>query len=276
MFELVKCKTVILALAFAIPAFGAFETAGENAVSLSLAGTGCAYPSSRLSFNPAAIADISLFSFQYSNLFGMKELRYMDISCQTMFREYSFGTEISQFGNSVYHENVFALNVSRRMGEKLYLGARLSVFSLNMKGLGSDYNYNFSAGLIYSPHTKWGAGAAVFNVYRPETGVVDINPPFAYTCGFYLKPGKEFTCLVDIYKEDRFDPEYRLGMECILSKMLLVRTGCSDNPSRLTAGFDLWYGKTIFTYAFQSHRYLGATHTFGVSFNPDRRKPNEK
>jgi hypothetical protein len=70
---------------------------------------------------------------------------------------------------------------------------------------------------------------------------------------------------MDLYKQNNFAEEWRIGIETNPLSPLLLRLGVGTNPDRLTAGFALRVSKLSLQFAAFSHSDLGWTEQFAVT-----------
>ncbi|NQS98053.1 MAG: hypothetical protein HQ591_06335 [candidate division Zixibacteria bacterium] len=246
----------------------AFELTGDSIISLSLSGAGYAMliPGGAVGSNPAVPFNQTGFSLTYRNLYNLKELRHTGISFYHEIFRLGITVKAFDFGCELYRENAFALSAAREVTKGLYFGLQIEHYRLSIRDYGSSGAYGFDLGCIWEVQENLSIAGGGTNLNRPQIGECSEGLPFILRAGLAYQPVEHFQIYADIFKDEDFPLETRLGVELSRLKYLTIRMGTADHPVSLSGGFDIHLNSVGVSYAFNSHKYLGFTHSFGMFF----------
>jgi len=273
-YYIVKLSVLIL-LILLIPVYAqaAFELADEGIVALSMGNSGCAriYGVEGWNSNPACQWFNSGLNLEMSTrkLYGLNELRQNQIYFQWKLRNFSLGADFYNFGWKNYFENVYGVTLGIKIYRKFIAGIRFNFYELNIAGGGYANTFGFDLGMIYNLSSAINFGIVVRNVNRPVIGESKDELPNTIQTGFALKPDKRFNICFDIFRDEQFDPQYRMGVEYMELKYAVIRIGATLEPVRLSGGLDIKYRFMNIRYTVYNHNQLGLTHMFGILFRVD-------
>ncbi len=268
MFITYRWKSIVLVLLICSAAEGAFELDGSDFVGFSLAGAGVGSRWSYISGsnNPAVISGAEAVKLSYRNVYGLKELRFIALSIKSMLPSLPFSLNVYNFGNDKYRESWASLNFSGRISRTLTLGIKISGYCIFIKNFSPANLFSMGAGGMWAPLDNFSVGVSVCNVamFSPTETAQDYLAT-NYSTGIAYNPSTDITIFVDVYQEEDFNPEIRVGTQLKIQDNLTLRTGFSDNPSIFSGGFDLTFSHYRMGYAFQNHPQLGFDHQAGIA-----------
>lgn len=267
----VKLSALILLITW-LPYYSqaAFELADEGIVGLSMSNAGCAriYEVEGWNSNPACQWFGSGLNLELSirKLYGLNELRQNQINLQWKLNNFGVGAELFSFGWKSYFENMYGLTANGRIYKTLIAGIRVNFYELTIAGGGYDNAIGFDLGLIYSFNRFLNYGIVIRNINRPVIGETKDELPYTIQTGISLKPDKLFNFCFDVFKDEKFDPQYRIGIEYMGLNYAVLRFGAALEPVSLSGGLDIKYRFMNIRYAIYNHNQLGLTHVFGIMF----------
>lgn len=220
--------------------------------------------------NPALLAGLPGLSFTafYSHPFGIKELRLSSFSASVSKASLALGAAVVDFGNAIYSDRWYHLAVSRTVlsKQKLALGLSTTLRHLRITGYGDDSAILLNFGTQLRLSKSITLGSAFNNFLNATIGQQQEKLPRSASLGFAYSPTATVTLHTEVYKQNNFPEEWRLGIEANPLPLLLLRTGIGTNPDRLTFGLALRLLKISLQFAAFSHTDLGWTEQFAVTF----------
>ncbi len=219
--------------------------------------------------NPAALANLtgSTLTIFYTNPFGIKELRLNSFSAGTNFANSAFGAAFVDFGNALYRDRRLHLAVARRFlsAQRLALGVSGALRQLRISGYGDGSAMLLNLGTQFRVSDSFLFGSALTNLLDATIGRQKEKLPRSVCFGFAYLPAPTLTLQMDVYKQNDFPEEWRIGIEMNPLPPLLLRIGTGTNPDRLTCGFALRVFKFSLQFTAFSHTDLGWTEQFAVT-----------
>jgi hypothetical protein len=220
--------------------------------------------------NPALLANISGLSFTVfsSHPFGIKELRLSSFSASASTAAFALGAAVVDFGNAIYRDRWYHLAISRNVlpKQRLTLGLGAALRHLRIAGYGDDSAMLLNLGTQLRLSESLTLGSAISNFLNAAIGQQQEKLPRSASLGLAYLPTPTLTLQIDLYKQNNFPEEWRLGIEANPLPPLLLRTGIGTNPDRLTFGLALRLLKISLQFAAFSHADLGWTEQFAVTF----------
>ncbi|MGH7597411.1 MAG: hypothetical protein ACREOI_13745 [bacterium] len=243
---------------------------GVRAQALSAASVAKGRDAEALFANPALLAGIPGLSFTafYSHPFGIKELRLSSFSTSASLASLALGAAVVDFGNALYRDRWYHLAISRNVLPKrrLALGLGAMLRHLRIAGYGDDSAMLLNLGTQLRLSELLTLGSAISNFLNATIGQQQEKLPRSACLGFAYAPTATLTLQTEVYKQNNFPEEWRLGIEANPLAPLLLRTGIGTNPDRLTFGLALRLLKINLQFAAFSHTDLGWTQQFAVTF----------
>lgn len=243
---------------------------GVRAQALGGAGVAKGREAEALLVNPALLSDLSGLTFTafYSHPFGIKELRLSSFSVSASKAALAIGAAVVDFGNAFYSDRRYHLAVSRNVlpKQRLALGLGAALRHLRITGYGDDSALLLNLGTRLRLSESLTLGSAINNFLNAAIGQRQEKLPRSAGLGFAYAPTATVTLQMEVYKQNNFPEEWRLGIEANPLPPLLLRTGIGTNPDRLTFGLALRLLKINLQFAAFSHTDLGWTQQFAVTF----------
>lgn len=258
---LVTIDTIALAQEFPL---------GVRAQALGGASVAKGHEAEALFANPALLNDLSGLTFTafYSHPFGIKELRLSSFSASASKSGLALGAAVVDFGNAIYRDRWYHLAISRNVlpKQRLAFGLGATLRHLRITGYGDDSAMLLNFGTQLRLSESLTLGSAISNFLNAAIGQQQEKLPRSASLGFAYAPTTTLTLQAEVYKQNNFPEEWRLGIEANPLPPLLLRTGIATNPDRLTFGLALRLLKINLQFAAFSHTDLGWTQQFAVTF----------
>lgn len=264
-------QTLLALLLISSSAWGAFEQSPHGARALGLGGTTVSVRGDPWSafVNPACLSvrtGTSAALEYLPALFGIGELERGGIS---LGRTFSFGTaalSMSTLGFELYREASVQLAGARELSERVALGISLDLYSLAIRGYGSDQALGLDVGILVCLGPGLTYGVALHNANRPSIGSAAEPLPQSLTMGISVQPLPAALVAISAEKDSRFPFELSAGAEYCFEDLLTLRIGVTHEPSTIAAGIGVRTSQVCMDYAYSVHPDLGDTHCFSLSF----------
>ncbi len=264
-----------LVVTCAAPGNAAFERMCVDAHSISLGGAtvGLASVSWPVSSNPALLSRCEDFSVSVGSVpqyFGIDGLSQFGCS---VARPFSFGAvalEAARFGMDLYTETRFTIASACAAGDRIGLGAGLTVYHLRISRYGSAWTAGLSAGVLVSLSRTVDLGVYAGNLNAPSIGRSKERLPQCLTTGIAYAPVSEVIVLASVEHDIGHRPQFRLGLQYGPVPGFEIRGGATDQPSTFTAGFGASLPAVKIDYAFSHHVDLGMTHAISLTIVPGK------
>lgn len=222
--------------------------------------------------NPAVLTSLpnSTLTVFYTNPFGLKELRLNSFSGNLNWSHFAFGAAYVDFGNTLYHDRRIHLAAARRFlaTQRVAIGVSSVLRQLRITDYGEASALVLNFGTQWRVHDAFLFGSALNNVLDAAIGPQREKLPRSVSFGWVYWPASTLTLQMELYKQNAFPEEWRLGIEINPLPPLLLRVGTATNPDRLTCGFALRLFKFSVQFAAFSHTDLGWTEQFAVTLQP--------
>ncbi|WP_456406864.1 hypothetical protein [Caldithrix abyssi] len=236
---------------------------------LALGGSGIAGQSGIFfNINPALLALDSKteLCLQYRNFYNISQLNEFGLSFRGRIKGLPFGLFVSQFGDQNYREQQFSLHISGRFFEKFSFGLAIQNYFLQIKKYG---NYN-AVGLTLGIHVKvlpWLNVASVAgNINEPALSAKKGDIPIYFINGISLKPLPKAQITLDLFKDERFDFDYRIGLTYALNSMFSLMVGFRQQAQTFASGLIFKRKVVSICYALEYHARLGVSNAISVGY----------
>ena len=241
---------------------------GVSQVGLSLAGVASTNSEFQSFLNPALLdsgnRSISLF---YKNHFGISNLNQISLHSQFSIQSQTVGLGISRFGNKLYSETQLTFASSYAIEENIIIGARSSIYFLEIKNYNSDWTYGFSLSLLYSISEQLNIAAVINNFNEPDIGSANETLPVSGTVGMMFSPVQDIEILFDVYKEDLYDIEYRIGTRVNVTNGINIILGFQEEVNSFSTGLEYLTDSYSIKYGVDVHPVLNMSHALGFNYN---------
>lgn len=138
----------------------------------------------------------------------------------------------------------------------LHLGLSLRYQHVAIDGYGAAGALGLWIGLQAGVFPWLTAGMAATNLNAPRLAGREALPRTLHL-GLAYHPDAPVRLLVDVYKDLRFAPDFRVGLEMQVLSLLAFRAGTGTLPERFTTGFGLTVGPMQVDAAAEYHSILG-------------------
>ena len=224
--------------------------------------------------NPAGFAyhnNVSI-GFAYQNKFMLKELGYKNVAIVFPLNVGIISVDASQFGYSLYNENIIGFGLARSFGPNLRIGLKLDYILLKIsEGYSNKSTATFELGLQYQINESLCLGAYVFNPINVKLKTLHKDKiPIIMRLGLSYFVNNEFMITSEIEENFEYDFSYRLGLEYEIYKNFFIRSGFQLNPELFTFGIGYDYDKYIIDICAQMNQTLGASLNCSFVFNIKR------
>jgi hypothetical protein len=249
--------------------FAAFEKTESGAASFSMGNAMVAVPFtfSAIHYNPATLDTGSSLYTQMSarNFYGFKGISQFDLIFGSQIFESPFCFSVSRFGNSKYQEIQFAVATAICLTDDFFIGLGIQSFFLSISGYGVDYSYGINLGILYNLDDNVYCGAMVSNINQPTIGKNSEELPQCFSLGIGYYPQERLTISAEIFRDIRFEPDYRMGVAYQFQYPIIIRIGLQDAVNSYCFGFGFILNTFCVDYALQIHQILGESHIFSIA-----------
>jgi len=218
--------------------------------------------------NPALLSfsSKSELSLQYRNFYNISQLNEFGLSFNTRLRRFPMGIFVSQFGDKNYKEQQAALAFSFTFYKRLSIGFLFQNYFLQIKNYGQYYSFGLTASL-HLRILSWLNLASVFgNFNEPKLTKQSKDIPVYFIQGIQIEvfPGARLS--LDLFKDERYDFDYRAGFSYQLNKMFNVLAGFRQQIHSFSFGIVFKRKFVTISYALEIHPNLGASNAIAVGY----------
>jgi hypothetical protein len=267
---MLKSKTSILNLIFAaviltaVTSYAAFDFIGLGAESISLGNAMVAYRahSYAVYYNPAHISSAQkpAIEFGYRSFFGLSSPRQIYLLFNHSIRKIPFSCCCMYLGNPVYNEMQFAAGSSYTFQKKVAVGMSLNLYALNISGYASSVNAGVNLGFSYLLTDQFVMGVLITNLNQPKFSRCGEKVPQSFSLGWCYSPQENFALCYELYRDVKYETEYRAGVMIRIPPALAVRFGLEDKMNTCNLGLGITVHGIQFDYAVILHQVLGISH----------------
>ncbi len=262
--------TFIFLSVFRNTGFASFEPGRKPCSYLARGSSGIASAglSSGFLVNPALLAltnqnELNLF---YRNYYSIPQFNEIALSLNFRFFKIPTGLSISQFGNNNYKEQELFFSSAMKLSDNFSIGFAAQLYLLQIKKYG---NYS-SFGTIIASHLNllpWLSLATVVgNLNEPEMKGHKGDIPVYFISGVQIKPLNQLELTFDIFKDSRFNFDFRYGLSYKLASSVQFLLGFREQVHTFSIGLEIRKKIIRLNYAFEYHPELGVSNSFGVAY----------
>ncbi len=212
--------------------------------------------------SPAFVCGEFGVSFNYILPFGMSELAVEKVAVRLPSKIGFFALRMSNFGGSVYRENVLSLGYGNSY-RSLDFGTFIKMLYVSTKDFGSKVAISADIGLT-----------AELDIGTAYLGILDITNPSINednlgSCiigGLYLPVEDWFDVDLRIMKQENFPSSIRAVGTYHLAEFLNLNLGFDSYPHSFIGGMSIRSGRFGINYIISTHQELGLSHTIGTHF----------
>jgi len=263
---------LILLILWAVNVSAQFENTdvGARPVALGGAFTSLSDNSLAIFYNPAGLGQLKYreFSAFYSPApFGLTDLSTAAISYSEPLSFGTIGVAYKTYGFELYRENNFILSYGNSYKKKIYYGANLNLYNLNIQNYDNATAFGVDIGAMayIAKFLQWGFFGK--NITGAKIGISNEKIAQVYRTGFTFQPEDKVRVIGEIEKDVKYPISVRGGVEYSVIDFLDLRFGVGSQPAIFSAGVGINYNLFSFDYAFTKSEDLGFTHLGTVSVN---------
>ncbi len=254
------------------------ELAAQNGLSYAAGARGLAMANASTTFqdvnsifsNAAGLAyidqaGISLFAEQR---FAVSEIKSVHAGFAMPTKSGVFGLRIQYYGFEDYNEQAIGLNYSRKLLDKLSIGAQINYLNFRIPEYGSRGLLSFDIGFQSQILEDLRLGFHLANPIGQEVVELD-NLPTVLKLGLSYSPSDKV--MVNLEAEKDIDLETRLkgGIEYWLVDELALRVGFASNPGTFSFGAGYAISEKLkIDFGASYHQVLGFSPGIGILFFP--------
>ena len=258
-------KLYFLIFVFSI-SFAAFDQNTNGAKSNALGNAVVSHPDLiyAVYYNPANIKHHNQFriAFDYRNFYGLPEVNQLSLVCTFPFHDFPISFGAVSFGNKLYTEMQFLLGSSYKLNSDISIGSTLRFYTLQIEGYGSDFATGINLGVQYRLTSDFSIGFLISNLNRPTISRQKEKIAQCFVIGFSYAPMQEINLFADLYRDVRYEQDYRAGISYIIMPEIEIRIGLEDKINTYSIGFGTAINNFVFDYALSVHQVLGISHLF--------------
>lgn len=173
-----------------------------------------------------------LFSEQRFNL---KELSTYAAGFALPTNSGTFGLQIQYFGFEQYNEQKIGLAYSRKLLDRLSIGAQVNYLNFSIPEYGNNGTASFELGIQSNIIDDVILGVHISNPIGQD--IVEDDPlPTVFKIGIAYCPSKKVTFGVEVEKDIDFKSNIKIGIEYILIESLALRVGFGSEPNLFSFG----------------------------------------
>lgn len=204
----------------------------------------------------AAFSHLAIPSFKPFNRLGAAFNFPVIVGCA--------GISFFRFGDDLYSEQLISLGYANKFG-LASLGLKVNYIQYHAEGFGTADAFTISFGGIAEITPNLSIGAVVDNINQPKlSSNTDERIPARFKIGSTLKLSEKVLSVIELDKDTESSPIAKAGIEYVVNKKFVARTGINLNPQSGFGGLGFKLRKFTLDYAFQFHEQLGAAHQASV------------
>ena len=247
----------------------AFEKTESGAASFSMGNALVAIPFTftAIHYNPANLDTGSSLYTQMSirNFYGFNGISQIDFLLGGQLFETPVCLSINRFGNLKYQEFQIAMATAVCLTDNFFVGLGIQSFFLSISGYGADYSYGINLGILYNIDNHLYCGAMIANINQPKIGKKPEELPQSFSLGICYYPQERLTLSAEIFRDIRFEPDYRMGIAYQFQYPIIIRIGLQDAVNSYCFGLGFISNTFSVDYALQMHQILGESHIFSIA-----------
>ncbi len=184
----------------------------------------------------------------------------------------TFGLTINYFGFSGYNERRIGLAYSRKLMDKLAIGAQFDYLGFNIPEYGTKNLFTFELGMQAQLIEQVYVGAHIFSPVRQEI-IEDENVPTVVRFGISYLPSKKVLISAELEKDIEFPMLFKAGIEYYIIDILALRAGVSSDPILNSFGLGLRLKNGLNLDVASSYHYeLGFTPSISISYEVKKKE----
>jgi len=213
--------------------------------------------------NLGLVKRTSLFC-SYQNRYNIEAFQVLAAGLVIPFKKFTTGLGVYREGDQFFNRQLIKLGISNTL-QMITLGGSISYYQYYIEGIGSKGTVLFDFGGQVNVIPDLSFAAHISNISQANIGKT-IRLPTIMKAGFSYKPAKNVSILTEIEKNIDNKEQLKLGLEYILSKIVVLRTGITSAPASPSFGFGLKPAKFSIDYSFTRRNPIGTIHEFSLGY----------
>lgn len=267
-------KRIVFLLLFFLPGpFYAWSQSGAPPVAgargAALGQTGLTFTDIYSLFsNQAGLAFLESFSgaVQAERRFMLSEIQSLSAGAALPSSSGTFGLSLNYYGFEDFNEQRIGLAYSRKLYDKMGIGAQFLYLNTRIPEYGNTANFTFEVGLLMEIVPQLWAGFHVFSPIRVET-IANEYLPTIFGVGLTYKPSEKVNINAEVQKDIEFKLRTKVGIEYQAAEPFFLRIGMGTEPTLVSFGVGYQIQNNIaIDLASSYHQVLGFTPAVGVAY----------
>jgi len=261
---------MLLILFFSASLRAAFENKGGGSLFIGAGSSGIASVETAFAvmINPAKLSFISAseIDLYYRNYYLVSALDQISLSSNLRFGKVPFGFSIDRFGNNLYSEYTLSAASAFETIDSLSVACKINFYQLQIKNYNNASSYAVSLSALYKINASFRVGFVYENITESVIGESKEKLPINMALSFSFNPIHQMELNFDIFKDNRFDFEYRAGLYYHLNHWFMIMSGFRSSVNSYSGGIEFKkYGFRL-VYALAWHSSLGVSNTLSVGY----------
>ena len=243
---------------------------GARAVGLNGAFTSLSDNSLAIFYNPAGLGQMKYrdFSVFYNPApFGLTELSSAAFTYAEPTKYGVLGAALRSYGFDLYKETGVMLSYGNDYKNRIFFGANLNMYHLNIQNYGSATSFGVDVGAMayINKFLRWGFFGK--NITGSTIGESKEKIAQVYRTGLNYKPLSDVNLMLEFEKDVKYPVSVRAGFEYSLMDFVDLRAGVGSEPASFTGGIGFNYSFFQLDYAIYKSQDLGITHQGSLTIN---------
>jgi len=200
----------------------------------------------------------------YQNYYGLSDLNEIDISSSFPLGEFGFSLALNRYGNKIYQEVKLTSGLGYKIAQDCALGISAQWYYLRIQNYGYEMSWGINLSACYQLLPGLLIGACTTNINQPRIAENNEKLPLSFNLGFAYEPINEMVLSFEIYRDIRYEEEFRAGLSYRLYSPLIFRAGIEDKIDTYSFGAGIIHGWINLDYAVRIHHSLGVSHTMSI------------
>ncbi|MBT3207662.1 MAG: hypothetical protein HN704_16315 [Bacteroidetes bacterium] len=220
--------------------------------------------------NQAGLTKLKKISlgFHHENKFFNNDFGLQSFALALPTKSGVFAFNLSYFGFTEYNESKIALSYAKSFGEKFSVGIQFDYFNTFINdNFDNQGTMVIEAGIISEPVENLIIGAHIFNPTKSQISKsTEEKVPTIFKIGVAYKFYEKTTICIETEKDIDFSSVFKIGIEYLIVKNVLLRTGFRTNPANFSFGIGYLFRKFSADIAFSRHEIFGTTPHFSIGY----------
>ncbi len=213
--------------------------------------------------NPAGVTELETagFAISYISPYSVKELSNRTITGTAPTSLGHFSLLFTQSGYSLSLLNRYGFSYARTFGKHVAAALQFNGLTHKIDGAETYGGFFTTVGVQFFPSEKVDLGFYIQNPEQSKISYPDQNVliPVLYVAGLNWHPLNHLSIMVEMEKDQQFDPQYKFGIELQPVNQLTLRGGVRGSPVELSFGAGAKWRFIVIDVGMSYHQQLGVT-----------------